>query len=176
MTILSRFPIMLMFLAASVCDAAPILSAAKQSRDLALEATIADAASSWSDLEITCRLMNISSETISYFASTSALGFQIELLDKDGARVVMTPIFKNLITDFDHSSFKRSGPLELKPQGSVKFVFRPSKAFRAEDPGGYVLRVSWDSGFDRRGNRVVADKDLVAELKLPKSSRLKSSD
>ena len=167
---------MSVFLAASVCGAAPVISSTKQSRGLALEITIADAVAPLSAVEITCRLANISSETISYFASTYALGFQLELLDKNGARVVMTPTFENLITDFDHSSFKLSGPLELKPRGSVKFVFRFSNAFRVEDPSGYVLRVRWDPGFDRRGNRAVADKDLVAEIELPKFSKPKSGD
>ena len=75
-----------------------------QSNGLQLEMSIVGAAT-WTDVEVVCRITNISAVVVQFSIVTRAAGFVPELLFREGTNVPMTSGFRKLITDFD-GSFK----------------------------------------------------------------------
>jgi len=138
-----------------------------ESRELVLELAVGDDAMSWTEIEIVCRLTNISSATVDYSIVSDACGFILELFDGNGKAVPIQPEARGLFVDFDTAQNAMHKRGHLKPQASIVFQRRLAELFQIGPSTSYVLQARWDPGIDPSGNRLPVDQKLVAEVKIP---------
>jgi hypothetical protein len=138
-----------------------------ESRGLVLELAVNDDAISLAQIEVTCRLTNISSATVDYLIVSDACGFILELLDGNGMAVPIQPEVRGIFVDFDTVQITMLNRGHLKPQASIIFQRRLAELFQISASTSYVLKARWDPGIDSSGNRLPVDRKLVAELKIP---------
>jgi hypothetical protein len=138
-----------------------------ESRGLVLELAVNDDAISLAQIEVTCRLTNVSSATVDYMIVSDACGFVLKLIDGNGMAVPIQPEVRGIFVDYDTALITMSDRGHLKPQASIVFQHRLAELFQIGPSTSYVLQARWDPGLDRRGNRLPVDPKLVAELKIP---------
>jgi len=150
----------------------PMLAAAKEivskaeSGGLVIEVSCDDSFAVWTEFEVTCRVTNTTNAAIPFVVSSEARGFSLELLDDVGLEVPVRPQHARLFVDYEKAA-GRLQRVDIRPQSSVVFAFRPVDVFQVGRPTGYRLRVRWGPTLGLNGVRRPMDNNLVVEMRFP---------
>jgi len=156
---------------AFVCLGCAVASSADlsriESRGLLITLEISKDAATWSDIEVTARVINKSASDVPYtLGKPDSKDFCFSLVGRNG--LVPFSIAGRrfmMFWDFDPTTWIYRG--QLRPQEEIACSCKVADLFDIDDPSGCILRVRWDRGMDARGSRYPPDFDLLAEITLP---------